>query len=276
MKRNANLTLRIGLAATAVLLFAEWSFAAQTYVVCKGETLYRVAKKFHTSVSALQGANGLDSSNIRSGQTLRVPSTEAASQDSHPTTYGRVLRRRVEAKQGGETVATLHRGDMVAIIGRDGGRFKVRLSDGRTGFVSDDVVSLEDARKPLAVSDRWSVKSDVVRTAFSYRGARYRSGGISASGFDCSGFVKYVYASKGISLPHSSAAMYGCGKPVSKSDLRPGDMVFFNFRGGGVSHVGLYAGKGRFIHASNPRSGVRVDKLNAPGYNRRYVGARRL
>jgi cell wall-associated NlpC family hydrolase len=101
-------------------------------------------------------------------------------------------------------------------------------------------------------------------------GVPYRWAGSSPStGFDCSGFVRYVYAHFGIRLPHSSYGDFGLGRRVSRGALRPGDLVFFD----GVGHVGMYVGGGRFIHA--PHSGTRVQITKLAGYGR-YEGARRI
>lgn len=109
-----------------------------------------------------------------------------------------------------------------------------------------------------------------------YLGARYRYGGSSSRGFDCSGFTAYIYRQHGIHLPHNSAAQYRVGKPVSRSELKPGDLVFFRTRGNRISHVGIYIGNGKFVHASSARGRVRVDTLNSGYYHQRYVGARRI
>jgi peptidoglycan hydrolase-like protein with peptidoglycan-binding domain len=112
----------------------------------------------------------------------------------------------------------------------------------------------------------------VVAVAKQYLGIPYRWGGASpATGFDCSGFVMYVYAKFGISLPHNAAMQYGHGRAVSRSDLRRGDLVFFD----GLGHVGIYAGGGSFIHAPHTGDVVRVSPLSG-WYADTWVGARRL
>jgi cell wall-associated NlpC family hydrolase len=116
----------------------------------------------------------------------------------------------------------------------------------------------------------------VVRRALGYLGTRYRYGASGARGFDCSGFTSYIYRQHGITLPHNSAAQYRVGKPVSRSELRPGDLVFFRTRGNRISHVGIYIGNGKFVHASSARGRVRVDTLTSGYYHQRYVGARRI
>jgi peptidoglycan DL-endopeptidase CwlO len=113
---------------------------------------------------------------------------------------------------------------------------------------------------------------EVVSIALRYLGVPYRWGGASPSGFDCSGFTMYVYAKIGIALPHYAAAQYGYGRPVSRANLRPGDLVFFN----GLSHEGIYIGDGRFVHAPHTGDVVKISSLWDSWYASTWVGARRL
>ena len=111
----------------------------------------------------------------------------------------------------------------------------------------------------------------VVGIAMRYLGTPYVWGGASPSGFDCSGFVMYVYGQVGVSLPHSSYAQYGYGSPVSRGNLQPGDLVFFD----GLGHEGIYVGGGSFIHAPHTGDVVKISSLSG-WYASTYVGARRL
>jgi len=113
--------------------------------------------------------------------------------------------------------------------------------------------------------------SSVVSIAMHYLGTPYVWGGASPSGFDCSGLVMYVFAQVGVSLPHSSYAQYGMGSPVSRDQLQPGDLVFFD----GLGHVGIYVGGGSFIHAPHTGDVVRISSLSG-WYASTYVGARRI
>jgi len=113
--------------------------------------------------------------------------------------------------------------------------------------------------------------SSVVSIAEHYLGVPYVWGGASPSGFDCSGLVMYVYAQVGVSMPHSSYAQYGMGSPVSRGDLQPGDLVFFD----GLGHVGIYVGGGSFIHAPHTGDVVKISSMTG-WYAATYVGARRL
>jgi peptidoglycan DL-endopeptidase CwlO len=111
----------------------------------------------------------------------------------------------------------------------------------------------------------------VVAIAMQYLGTPYVYGGASPSGFDCSGFVMYVYAQVGVSLPHNAAAQYGHGTPVDRSQLQPGDLVFFN----GLGHNGIYIGGGSFIHSPHTGDVVKISSLSG-WYDSTWVGARRL
>lgn len=110
---------------------------------------------------------------------------------------------------------------------------------------------------------------EVIRVARRYLGVPYRFGGMSPSGFDCSGLVAYAYGKFGVSLPHNAAAQFGIGLRIPLSRLQPGDIVFFD----GLGHVGLAVGGGRFIHA--PRSGERVEISSLASRMGSIVGARR-
>jgi peptidoglycan DL-endopeptidase CwlO len=113
----------------------------------------------------------------------------------------------------------------------------------------------------------------ITRFARHLLGIPYRYGGSTPStGFDCSGFVRFVYSHFGVTLPHSSYADVDLGKRVSRSALKPGDLVFFD----GDGHVGLYIGNGRFIHAPHTGLRVMVSSLSESWYAARYDGARRL
>lgn len=118
---------------------------------------------------------------------------------------------------------------------------------------------------------------DIVRTAYGYRGTPYVWGGERPGGFDCSGFTMHLYGRKGISLPHSARAQFGMGSHVDKSGMKPGDLVFFHTVTPGISHVGMYVGSGKFVHASSRRSGgVRVDNIDSGYYSQAFRGARRM
>jgi cell wall-associated NlpC family hydrolase len=112
----------------------------------------------------------------------------------------------------------------------------------------------------------------VVGIAMQYLGIPYVWGGASPSGFDCSGFIMYVYAQLGVSLPHNAAMQYGYGLPVSKDQLQPGDLVFFD----GLGHNGMYIGGGQFIHSPHTGDVVKISSLSDSWYAATWYGARRI
>lgn len=119
--------------------------------------------------------------------------------------------------------------------------------------------------------------SDVVHRAQAYIGTPYRNGGTTSRGMDCSGLVYTVYRAFGIALPRTSSSQASFGRPVERSQLQPGDLVFFATSGGRrVTHVGIYSGHGEFIHASTRSRRVRFDRLDERYFRKRFVTARRV
>jgi cell wall-associated NlpC family hydrolase len=119
---------------------------------------------------------------------------------------------------------------------------------------------------------------DVVRVAKKYKGAKYKWGGASPKGFDCSGFTWYVYQkATGMDITRGVKEQWNRGRSVGKNDWKPGDIVFFkNTFDRGLSHNGIYIGGDDFIHAENERTGVVISSLKSDYYSDHYAGARRL
>jgi cell wall-associated NlpC family hydrolase len=126
--------------------------------------------------------------------------------------------------------------------------------------------------RPLVAFDGYSVSS----TALSLRGAPYRNGGADPAGFDCSGFVHYVFGQHGKKLPRDVRQQYGVGQEVDVNALEPGDLLFFTTVAPGASHVGISVGGDQFVHAPSTSGVVRVENLSAQYWANRFVGAKRL
>ncbi|HVL69140.1 MAG TPA: C40 family peptidase [Vicinamibacterales bacterium] len=117
---------------------------------------------------------------------------------------------------------------------------------------------------------------EISGTALALRGTPYRDGGNDPSGFDCSGFVWYVFAQHGVPLPRTVGAQSQTGERVPAGALKPGDLVFFSTVAPGASHVGIVIGGDSFVHAPSNAGVVRVERMSASYWAARFVGARRV
>lgn len=155
--------------------------------------------------------------------------------------------------------------------------WKADLSDPIGQLLSQTQADIGGKGSTLQLTTPTTASNELAQAALNYLGVRYRFGGTSPSnGFDCSGLIHYV-ANKhlGLDVPRVAASQAKIGTAVNRSDLLPGDLVFFNTRGARNSHVGVYLGNNEFVHA--PRSGavVRVEKISSY-WDKRWNGARRL
>lgn len=205
-------------------------------------------------------------------------------------------------------------GTRLIIIGRQDDWYKVALEDGNVGWMSSRLIdtraeriarrgggnssgSTAIARATLASprnfpsptesasatdddssgGESHGLGSSLVATARKFLGCSYVRGSSRPGAFDCSGLTSYVHRVHGIDISRSSRSQFHQGSPVARDDLQPGDVIFFeNTYRAGISHVGMYMGKGKFIHAANRRGGVKITDLDSDYYARRYVGARRM
>lgn len=137
------------------------------------------------------------------------------------------------------------------------------------------VIPEQYAAARIRQGGRGDLREELVETASRYLGVPYRWGGETTDGFDCSGLTMVSYRINGLNLPRNSRSQYQAGRPISKPELQKGDLVFFATKGGSrVTHVGMYIGDGRFIHAPRPGKTVRVASLANSFFSDTYVGAR--
>ena len=134
----------------------------------------------------------------------------------------------------------------------------------RSGPVPESPVSAE------------SIHPAVIALALSLQGTPYRNGGSDPSGFDCSGFVQWVFAQQGRALPREVRQQYLAGEAIESDEVRPGDLVFFETVSSGASHVGIALGGGEFVHAPSSRGVVRIERYTSRYWADRWVGARRI
>lgn len=248
------------------------------YQVQPGDCLWGISQQYGISVSRLEEANGLSADSIlHLGQDLTIPgqhhtapatATYQGSTGTYTVQSGDTLWA-VAQRYGTSVDSLISVNDLTSDALQIGQVLRV---PGGTSTPAGG--SPEPAAKPVEVSRGTGPLDQMVAYALKFQGDRYRFGGGSPSGFDCSGFVKYVFAAFGINLPHTSYGQYDLGTPVNRSQLQPGDLVFFDTYGG-VSHSGIYVGNGRFISATTS-DGVAVESLDGGYWGTRYVGARRV
>lgn len=227
--------------------------------------------------------------------------------------YGEVTGNGVNLRSGPATsygkVATANSGDKCYILGLNEGWYKVIYGDricyirsdylklteipyenqasantpkfyrqGKSTGVAPSAAALNGTAGSSSSASAPSVSgSAIVTEAQKYLGTPYVYGGASPSGFDCSGFVYYVLKQLGFSPYRTPADQYSQGTFVEKSNLQPGDIVFFaNTYASGISHVGIYVGGGQFIHSPNSRSTVSYSDLTSGYWSEHYYGARRM
>ncbi len=287
------------------------SHAAKTHKVKRNETIHSLAHKYKVSVEDLKSANNLVSSQVKKGTILIIPPSNARPSDDvagqdRPAVY---KVKRVEslariAKKTGVSVAELKR-----INSLKGNRVKV----GQVLALTDDSSSEErpkekvakryslrypdlfsekdyeqslndlnesDPSKPLEEKQKSEAKGDNVKqlknAAFGFLGTRYRFGGNTRNGLDCSAFVQKVFRELDVALPRSAREQFEIGNEVSPGDLKKGDLVFFRTYAHYPSHVGIYLGDNRMIHASSRDRRVVISKLNSNYYRARFLGAKRI
>lgn len=203
-----------------------------------------------------------------------------------------VLNLRAGPSTSEDVVTRLTRGTVTKIIGINNGWFKVTVN-GKTGYLHPDYVEIVDSvadstnassapssaptATPTATATATgsSVRQDVLAYAKTFLGVRYVYGGSTPKGFDCSGYTKYVFSHFNISLQRSSASQYSTSvAKVKKSELKPGDLVFFGTpsKPSKVGHVGIYMGGNQFIHSSSPGDVVKIDTMSSGYYAKYYIG----
>ena len=221
----------------------------RVYRAVKGDTLARIAKKSGVSITELREFNNLQGSALKIGQKIALskkPDPEAAPVGS--TKDQAALDPEEEEEDGGIT------SEMAA-------------------------AEIERRKKESAeLLGNWDNPDEpklLVRVAMGFLGAPYRLGGSSVKGLDCSGFVKKIYEFFNIDLPRTAFEQSHIGLRVARDKLIEGDLLFFNTRRK-LGHVGIYIGNNEFVHASSRKRGVRVDSLNTPYFDKRFVKAVRL
>lgn len=182
-----------------------------------------------------------------------------------------------------ETITQLKANTPLFVLDRQNDWFQVSTGDDIIGWVKNDLISPTTNQKEVSINSRGTderITTNLVNIAKQYLGSRYVWGASGPKTFDCSGFTQFVYNKMSISIPRTSRTQGKYGKYVSRSELIPGDLIFFDTSGvynKVITHCGIYIGSGKFIHASSSKSkmAVTISSLNTGYYNSKYVVARR-
>lgn len=209
------------------------------HIVKKGETLFRIAKKYNISVEELKRLNDLNSDKLSKGQKLIVKAPEKPKEN-----------------------ISLRNDERVPVL------------SAKTN-VDKKVEEIEQIKVSEDLS-KMSITERLLLFAKKMLHLPYRFGGNSFSGLDCSFFVKKVYSMVGIELPRTAREQFEMGIPVKKEELQPGDLVFFRTYAKFPSHVGIYLGNNLFIHASTRSKKVTINSLEESYYFSRFIGAKRI
>jgi len=270
------LTAIVGLALLAAIPVV--SLAGATHVVRRGETLGKIARAHHVSASKIQAANGLEGTRLSVGTKLVIPGGKARSK--------RLKVRSGKGKRvtvrGSTPAGEPSPGSQVSLADPQGTPLPTEAWEPPTEAELTKLAQAgkaADAASPAAPESRKageSIKDRLLRVAHGMLEVPYRFGGTTLWGLDCSGFVQKTFAFLNFDLPRSAREQFREGTKVAKADLSPGDLVFFRTYAKYPSHVGIYLGDNRFVHASASERKVTVDSLDKPYYMKRYLGAKRL
>ena len=264
MKRLQKKTLALALAA--VMLFSIPANAA-------GSIADLVTRASNVTAAMQEEFSSVQNTEETAAQnTPEETAQEPAEQED--TKQGIITGGTINVRKGPGTeydrITQVSTGKVVTILGTDSGWYHIQFGS-TIGYVLGDYLR---EYVPGAAS---AIGEQIVQMAMQYMGTPYRRGGAAPGGFDCSGFTMYLYGQLGYSLPHTATGQYkNCGTYVAKSDLQPGDLVFFSDSGYAIGHVGIYIGNGEIIHARSSTHCVTTNSLSMSYYVNRYVGAKRI
>jgi len=286
--------------------------ASKTHVVRKSESLHSIARKYHVSVEELKSVNNLSGTHIDKGARVIIPSHPdarvkkqklAEKPKSYKVTRGDSLPR--VAKKTGVKLADIRRfngikgnrikpGQVLALtdvsVAEEPSRSAVATN--RLQLVNRDLLNEQEFSDTLAeLTDIHSERpvdlaksleessgsvSKIKKSAYSFLGARYRFGGNSRTALDCSSFTQQVFRELQVNLPRTAREQFYVGNEVLRGDLQKGDLVFFQTYARFPSHVGIYLGNRKMIHASSRDRRVVISTMDTPYYTSRFLGARRI
>lgn len=298
---------RIVFAICLILLaLPQLVLASKSHVVRKSESLQSIARKYHVSVDELKSVNSLTASHVAKGTRLIIPSHATSQQgkvtslrqDTYKVSKGDTLPK--IAKKTGIKMAEIRSlnalkgnkvkpGQVLVLVAKES---PVRVaSPNRLQLINKDLLNEQELTATLAeLTDLESDRpvdlaktleanqaiNNLKKSAYSFLGARYRFGGSSRSALDCSSFTQQVFREQSVKLPRTAREQFYVGNEVMRGDLKKGDLVFFQTYARFPSHVGIYLGNRKMIHASSREHRVVISSMDTPYYLSRYLGARRM
>ena len=295
------------------LSFPSLALAAKTHKIRKNDTLFSLAKKYHVSVTEIKSANNLVNSRVKPGDVLVIPPRSAASTEGKAPAKVKAATYKVKkgdnltriARKTGVSISELKRlnnigkgkmkpGLVLALKETEPAEVeetpkkvskRVYLRNADLFNEKDYEQSLADLTEPdpnqqMVLTKDPELNTDNVKMlktkAYGFLGTRYRFGGNTRNGLDCSAFVQQVFRELDVSLPRSAREQFEVGNRVPHGDLQKGDLLFFRTYAPYASHVGIYLGDNKMIHASSRDRRVVVSTINTPYYRSRYLGAKRI
>jgi peptidoglycan DL-endopeptidase LytF len=242
-----------------------------SYTVVSGDTLSGIARKYNVTVDQIKKTNQLSSDFLRVGQTLSIPG--ATTVNTQPTEPASATELSLQVVQ--ENLQKLGYYAVTTMTGSYDNNTKQAISNFQKDY-GLSVTGNADSTTTTAI-EHAVVKQNLIKDSNNYLGVPYLWGGTSPSGFDCSGFVYFMFNKHGVDMSrNTSAGLYKTGTSVDRGDLQPGDLVFFAVNTSGtISHVGFYMGDNQFISATSSK-GIAAVSMDNSYWSKYYVGAKRV
>ncbi len=300
---------------TGLMLLAlpQMALASKAHVVRKSESLHSIARKYHVSVDELKSVNNLTASHIDKGMRIIIPShadgklkksASVVRQESYKVSKGDTLPK--IARKTGLKLAEIRNlnglksnkvkpGQILALVPsapRAETPTRTASVSNRLQLINKSLLNEQeltdtlaeltdiDSDRPVDLAKNLEANQEAVstlkKTAYSFLGARYRFGGTSRNALDCSSFTQQVFRDLNVNLPRTAREQFHAGREVVRGDLKKGDLVFFQTYASFPSHVGIYLGDRKMIHASSREHKVVISSMDTPYYMSRYLGARRM
>lgn len=273
--------------------------AEERYTVKPGDSLYTISRSYGISAEALKEANGLEGSHLKPNQVLLIPNpkkrpagkaAQKVSSETEPYIVKRGDSLYTISKKAGLSVEEIKRLNQIRTDVLKTGQRLILLKqrDTRTEEVEElgDAEEIKESQQAQGENQaipeplgKWrdpEERSLFVRVVKTFLGVPYRLGGSTLKGLDCSAFVKRVFEIFNVQLPRTAREQLRIGKKVGRGDLEEGDVIFFKTRWANNAHVGIYIGNNEFVHASTRSKEVRVDNLDTPYFNRRFINGMRI